>query len=254
MRPSLLLLLLFQATLALASCPEWLVAAMPPVPALGTPAALREALRTNGYFSAKTPMALDRAALHALFASHRYFASKSRSKEKDVAQFFQDGRWEVDPLLAKEGQQIEAYLPGFLDATVKKIGTELERQLRAALPEEHLIFETAVVRWWNPAIPASEFWKPDDAYFPHCDFGAVWLNVSLAVYGDGTVRWEMGEHPDSHPGRPTPTGDLFVLTGHGREKATSIPASWHSAPHTDGETERLLFLFYFGPPGRDRSM
>ena len=254
MRSSLIFLFLWQSCV-FASCPLWLITATPPVPSLGSPAALGEALRTHGYFVAKTPLTIDHAALQALFATHRHFSSPADTREKDVTQFFRGGRFVVDPLLAKDGQTVADFLPPALNGTMYAIGRELEEQLRAALPEENLVFETMVARWWNPAIKASEFFDPKtDAWFPHQDFGAVWLNVSLALYGDGTVRWERGEHPDEVPGKPTASGELLVLTGSGRERETGIPATWHSSPHTSGATERLLLLFYFGPTYRDRSM
>jgi hypothetical protein len=230
------------------------VSATPPVPELASPAVLGQALRTSGYFAVKTPLLLDREALHAVFASHRYFSSPASDREKDVTQFFRDGRFVVDPWLAKDGQSIGDFLPANLNATMLAIGAELEKQLRAALPEENVRFETVVARWRNPAIEASPFSAEHaDGWFPHRDLGAVWLNVSLTLYGDGTVYWESGTTPRDAPGRSTAPGELFILTGGGRERALGVPATWHSAPHTGFDSERLLLLFYFGPAERDRT-
>lgn len=104
----------------------------------------------------------------------------------------------------------------------------LTAALTRILPSEKLILHQVQLRRGDLKKPQS-----------HNDPG--WLTLTYSLRGDGT--WI---YPSSDSGKvvKVPPGIVAVITGIHRRSATSIPATWHSAPGGDTK-DRVLILLRF---------
>jgi hypothetical protein len=214
-------------------------------------------LNEFGHLKISTPFQLSLSEVKNIFAQRPRFNAPGQFLRERTITFRRSLNWALQRQDDSDPSEEDAVIPELMQFGMT-MGEKLEAFLKQKYPEENLTFESLHLRWVSSAIKlVYDDWVSADK--AHLDQGAVYLNSTITLYGEGTMFWNSNdvmrnEKFDANnlpsylpPSGQMKSGEILVLTGLKRSNELNRPelATLHSGPGAYPGQDRLLFLFYF---------